>query len=148
MVFFRRGVTYLKSRGLSRKKTFLPCDRVNEVVMYAVSWYKACCTSTNSAEFVTMKISVSDVEYVARLARLELSEEEKCLFAGQMGAILGYVEKLKELNTDGILPTSHAVPMENAFREDVACPSIGIEKALANAPDRAESFYRVPKVIE
>jgi len=95
-----------------------------------------------------MNISVADVEHVARLARLELSDEEKNLFAGQMGAILGYVEKLKELNTDGILPTSHAVPMENAFREDVACPSIGIEKALANAPDRTGSFYRVPRVIE
>ena len=95
-----------------------------------------------------MKISIADVEHVARLARLELSEEEKSLFAGQMGAILGYVEKLKELNTDGILPTSHAVPMENAFREDAVRPSIGIERGLANAPDRVGSFYRVPKVIE
>jgi aspartyl-tRNA(Asn)/glutamyl-tRNA(Gln) amidotransferase subunit C len=95
-----------------------------------------------------MIISVADVEKVARLARLELSEEEKSLFAGQMAAILGYVDKLKELNTDGILPTSHAVPMENAFREDVARPAIGVEQALANAPDRVESFYRVPKVIE
>ena len=58
------------------------------------------------------------------------------------------MEKLKELDTEGILPTSHAVPMENAFREDAARPSIGVEKALANAPDRVESFYRVPKVIE
>ena len=95
-----------------------------------------------------MKISIADVEHVARLARLELSEEEKSLFDGQMGAILGYVEKLKELNTDGILPTSHAVPMENAFREDAVRPSIGIERALVNAPDRVGSFYRVPKVIE
>lgn len=95
-----------------------------------------------------MKITVADVEHVARLARLELCQEEKALFAGQMGAILGYVEKLKELSTEGVVPTSHAVPMENAFREDVVCPSIGIEKALANAPDRVESFYRVPKVIE
>jgi aspartyl-tRNA(Asn)/glutamyl-tRNA(Gln) amidotransferase subunit C len=95
-----------------------------------------------------MKISISDVEHVARLARLELNQEEKQLFAGQMDAILGYVDKLKELNTDGILPTSHAVPMENAFREDMAQPAIGVEKALANAPDRVESFYRVPKVIE
>ena len=95
-----------------------------------------------------MKITVADVEHVARLARVELNEEEKTLFAGQMDAILGYVEKLKELDTDGILPTSHAVPMENAFREDRAEPSIGIEKALANAPDRVESFYRVPTVIE
>jgi aspartyl-tRNA(Asn)/glutamyl-tRNA(Gln) amidotransferase subunit C len=95
-----------------------------------------------------MDISVADVEYVARLARLELTSDEKKLFASQMGAILGYVEKLKELNTEGILPTSHAVPMENSFREDVTCLSIGIEKALANAPDRVASFYRVPKVIE
>jgi len=95
-----------------------------------------------------MKISIADVEHVARLARLELDEGEKRLFAGQMDAILGYVEKLKELNTDAILPTSHAVPMENSFREDQAQPAIGVEKALANAPDRVESFYRVPKVIE
>jgi aspartyl-tRNA(Asn)/glutamyl-tRNA(Gln) amidotransferase subunit C len=99
-------------------------------------------------EFVTMNITIADVENVARLARLELDTAEKELFAGQMGAILGYVEKLKELNTDGILPTSHAVPMENAFREDVACPAIGTESALSNAPDRVESFFRVPKVIE
>ena len=95
-----------------------------------------------------MKISVTDVEHVARLARLELSTEEKALFAGQMDAILGYVEKLKELHTDDILPTSHAVPMENAFRDDQARQAIGVEKAMANAPDRVESFYRVPKVIE
>lgn len=95
-----------------------------------------------------MKISIADVEHVARLARLELDDDEKRLFAGQMDAILGYVEKLKELNTDGILPTSHAVPMENSFREDLSQPAIGVEKALANAPDRVESFYRVPKVIE
>jgi len=95
-----------------------------------------------------MNISVAEVEHVARLARLELSDEEKSLFAVQMGAILGYVDTLKELDTEGILPTSHAVPMENSFREDVACPAIGIESALANAPDRVESFFRVPKVIE
>lgn len=95
-----------------------------------------------------MKISVADVEYVAALARLELGSEEKQLFAGQMDAILGYVDKLGQLDTDGIVPTSHAVPMENAFREDIVTPSIGPDRALANAPDRAGSFYRVPKVIE
>lgn len=95
-----------------------------------------------------MKITVADVGYVAALARLELSNDEQQLFAGQMDAILGYVEKLKELDTDGIVPTSHAVPMENSFRDDTVCNSLGVAKALANAPDRAESFYRVPKVIE
>ncbi len=95
-----------------------------------------------------MNITVADVEHVARLARLELDPDEKSLFAGQMDAILGYVEKLKGVNTDGIVPTSHAVPMENAFREDLTRPSFSIDKALANAPDRVESFFRVPKVIE
>ncbi len=95
-----------------------------------------------------MKITVADVEHVARLARLELTAAEKELFAGQMGSILGYVDTLKSVDTDGVVPTSHAVPMENAFREDVVRPSIGVEKALANAPNRSGSFYAVPKVIE
>jgi aspartyl-tRNA(Asn)/glutamyl-tRNA(Gln) amidotransferase subunit C len=101
-----------------------------------------------TAEHSDMKITVADVEYVARLARLELSTAETNLFAGQMDAILGYAEKLNELDTTDIRPTSHAVPMENAFREDAVLSSIGVGKALANAPDRVESFYRVPKVIE
>ena len=95
-----------------------------------------------------MKITVADVEHVARLARLELTLGEKELFAGQMGAILGYVEKLNGVNTEGIVPTSHAVPMENSFREDIAKSSIGLDKALANAPERSGSFFAVPKVIE
>lgn len=95
-----------------------------------------------------MKITVANVEHVARLARLELTHDEKELFAGQMDAILGYVDKLKGLNTEGIVPTSHAVPMENAFRDDIVQPSIGLEKALANAPQSAGTFFAVPKVIE
>lgn len=95
-----------------------------------------------------MKLTLADVENVARLARLELTDDEKKLFAGQMDSIIGYVEKLKELDTDGVLPTSHAVPMENAFREDTVTPSITLEKALGNAPRRAESFFVVPNVIE
>jgi aspartyl-tRNA(Asn)/glutamyl-tRNA(Gln) amidotransferase subunit C len=96
----------------------------------------------------TMQISVRDVEHIARLARLELTPDEKELFAGQMGVILGYVEKLKELDTDDIEPTSHAIPMENVFREDIVQPSIGLEKALANAPERTGAFFSVPRVIE
>ncbi len=95
-----------------------------------------------------MKITVRDVEHVARLARLELTPEETGTFAGQMSDILAYVEKLNELDTQGIIPTSHAVPMENAFRDDVARPGIGIEAALANAPDEVGRFFRVPRVIE
>ena len=95
-----------------------------------------------------MKITRVEVEHVARLARLDLSEPELDTFTVQMDAILAYVEKLNALDTEGIIPTSHAVPMENAFREDVVRPSIGIDNALANAPARVESFFAVPKVIE
>ncbi len=95
-----------------------------------------------------MKITKAEVEHVALLARLELTEEEAETFTGQMDAILAYVDKLNELDTDGIVPTAHAVPMENAFRPDEVTPSIGVGNALANAPKRAESFFRVPKVIE
>ncbi len=95
-----------------------------------------------------MKITRQEVEHVARLARLDLTEDEKEAFTGQMNAILAYVEKLNELETGNITPTSHAVPMDNAFRDDLVTSSIGLEAALSNAPDRAESFFRVPKVIE
>lgn len=95
-----------------------------------------------------MKISRSEVEHVAKLARLQLTGEEQEMFTGQMDAILAYVEKLNELDTDGIIPTAHAVPMENAFRPDEVSPPIGADYALGNAPERLDNFFRVPKVIE
>jgi aspartyl-tRNA(Asn)/glutamyl-tRNA(Gln) amidotransferase subunit C len=95
-----------------------------------------------------MKINRPQVEQVARLARLALEEEELDVLTGQMDAILGYVEKLNALNTDGIVPTAHAVPMENAFRADEIKPSIGVEKALRNAPAAGNGCFKVPRVIE
>ncbi len=95
-----------------------------------------------------MSINQHEIEHVAKLARLTLRDDEKQLFTGQMEAILAYVETLNELNTDGISPTSHAVPMENAFRADCVTPSIGHDRALANAPDKNETYFRVPPVIE
>jgi len=95
-----------------------------------------------------MKITRPEVEHVARLARLALEDGELDALTGQMDAILGYVTKLEELDTEGIVPTAHAVPMENAFRDDRVKPSIGIEGALLNAPDGADGCFRVPKVIE
>lgn len=95
-----------------------------------------------------MKITRDQVGHVAKLARLALPEEELTALTGQMDAILGYVEKLNELETSGIVPTAHAVPMENAFRADEVKPSIGLEKALLNAPAPVDGCFRVPKVIE
>jgi len=95
-----------------------------------------------------MKITENDVEHVARLARLQLSPDDLTVMTQQMDAMLGYVEKLNELNTDDVEPMAHAVPMSNAFRDDKIEPSIGIERALQNAPEADESCFRVPKVIE
>jgi len=95
-----------------------------------------------------MKITRLEVEQVARLSRLALEEAELAALTGQLDAILGYVDQLNELNTDGILPTAHAVPMENAFRPDQIAPALGAERALSNAPDAGHGCFRVPKVIE
>ena len=95
-----------------------------------------------------MKIARQEVEHVAVLARLALNEAELDQLTGEMNQLLGYVDKLNELDTDGIIPTAHAVPVENAFREDVIRPSIGLEKALMNAPEAANNCFRVPKIIE
>ena len=95
-----------------------------------------------------MKITRAQVEHVARLARLALTDAELDALTGEMDAILGYVETLNSLDTDHIVPTSHAVPMENAFRDDVVRPSLGTEKAVRNAPAAAGGCFVVPKVIE
>jgi aspartyl-tRNA(Asn)/glutamyl-tRNA(Gln) amidotransferase subunit C len=95
-----------------------------------------------------MKITRAEVEKVARLSRLTFSEQELVTLTGQMDAILGHVEQLNELDTDGIMPMAQAVPLENAFRADVVTPSLGTEQALKNAPQPSDGCYLVPKVIE
>jgi aspartyl-tRNA(Asn)/glutamyl-tRNA(Gln) amidotransferase subunit C len=98
-----------------------------------------------------MKITRKEVEYVAHLARLELSPEEAEQFTGQLGQILDYFDKLKELDTAAIEPTSHAVAGRggaNAFREDEVKESYDQDTALQNAPARQDGFFRVPKIIE
>ncbi len=92
-----------------------------------------------------MKISI---EHVANLARLSLSEGEKELFGRQLDSILSYMDKLNELDTKGVEPTSHVIAIRNVTREDAVVLSLDREDALANAPDRTEKFYRVPKIIE
>lgn len=92
-----------------------------------------------------MKISI---EHIAHLARLSLSEKEKELFGGQLEGILNYMEKLNELDTKDIEPTSHVIAINNITRDDVPTPSLAREEALLNAPDKTDKFYRVPKIIE
>lgn len=95
-----------------------------------------------------MSITIKDVEHVAKLARLDLTEAEKNQFTNQLNAILKYADKLTELNTDGIAPTSHAMEIFNIVREDVTAQSLPIEKVLRNAPDEDENQFKVPAVIE
>lgn len=95
-----------------------------------------------------MRIDKTQVEHIARLARLAISEEEKELFGAQLSKILEYIEKLNELDTSQVEPTSHVVALTNVMREDVSAPCLPREEALQNAPDKADGFYRVPRIIE
>ncbi|WP_308636059.1 Asp-tRNA(Asn)/Glu-tRNA(Gln) amidotransferase subunit GatC [Paenibacillus silvisoli] len=95
-----------------------------------------------------MSITIKDVEHVANLARLELSEQEKEQFTGQLNAILKYAEKLNELQTDDVEPTSHVLPVHNVMREDVVRESVSNETALRNAPDEEDGQFKVPAVLE
>jgi len=94
------------------------------------------------------KISAEDVEHVARLARLDLSAVEKERMGRELDGILTYIDKLRALDTTGVEPTSHAVPVTNVMRDDEPCPSLPQSDALANAPDRQGDLFRVPKIIE
>src|SRR5437773_3201140 len=94
------------------------------------------------------KITLAEVEQVARLARLSLTSEEKERMRRELDAILGYIDKLRALDTEGVEPTSHAVPMTNVMRDDDPRPSLPLADMLANAPDPHGDFFRVPKIIE
>jgi aspartyl-tRNA(Asn)/glutamyl-tRNA(Gln) amidotransferase subunit C len=89
-----------------------------------------------------------DIEKVARLARLELSEEERETFGNQMEQILTYMEQLNRLDTTGVEPTSHAIPIHNVFREDEVKPSFPQEEVLGIAPDEEDGHFKVPRIIE
>lgn len=95
-----------------------------------------------------MPLTREEVEHVALLARLELSDEEKERFTEQLNAILGYFEQLRAIDTEGVAPTSHVVPLRNVFREDEVKESLPVEEALANAPSRLAETFRVPRIVE
>ena len=94
------------------------------------------------------KITMRDVEHVARLSRLALTDQEKERMRRELDGILSYIDKLRALDTADVPPTSHAVPMTNVMREDEPRPSLSQDEMLANAPERSGEFFRVPKIIE
>jgi aspartyl-tRNA(Asn)/glutamyl-tRNA(Gln) amidotransferase subunit C len=94
-----------------------------------------------------MAISRQDVEKVAVLARLRLSDEEIARMTDELGQIVGYVDQLSEVNTDGVEPMAHAIEINNVFKSDEVAPSLPREEALANAPHHDEKGYLVPAVL-
>lgn len=97
-----------------------------------------------------MAITKKDVEHVARLARLALTEEEKDRYTAQLGSILTYIEKLNQLDTSNVAPTTHVLPVANVWRDDKAQPNVltSTDEILQNAPEREGPFFKVKKVIE
>lgn len=94
------------------------------------------------------KIDQVQVRKVAKLARLQLSDEEVAEFTGQLSAVIEYVEKMNELDTADVEPLAHSLPVSNVFRDDVVKESLGTEKVLANAPQRDGDFFKVPKILD
>jgi len=95
-----------------------------------------------------MKISIETVDYVAGLARLNLNEEQRIKMLDDLDKILGYVDKLNELDTSGIEPTAHILPIFNVFREDVSGPSFEREEILKNAPISEDGCFKVPQIVD
>jgi aspartyl-tRNA(Asn)/glutamyl-tRNA(Gln) amidotransferase subunit C len=89
-----------------------------------------------------------DVKYVAHLARVGLTAEEEAKLGAQLGQILHFIEKLNEVDVSKVEPTSHAAPLFNVVREDVARASLPNEEALRNAPAKANGLFLVPKIVE
>ena len=97
---------------------------------------------------MAQKIDAEQVRKVAKLARLALSDAEVEEFTGQLGAILEYVEKMNELDTETVEPLAHCLPISSVFRADEVRESLGVDRTLANAPQWDGSFFKVPKILE
>ncbi|MGL4421247.1 MAG: Asp-tRNA(Asn)/Glu-tRNA(Gln) amidotransferase subunit GatC [Gemmataceae bacterium] len=95
-----------------------------------------------------MALTLEQVRKVAQLARLELSEPDLAQMQQQLSAILEYVDQLGELNTDGVEPMAHPLPVQNVFRDDVPTGSLPVDAALQNAPNRLADYFGVPAVFD
>lgn len=92
-------------------------------------------------------ITIDEVRHVAKLARLDLTEDELTRMTRQLEPILGYVAKISQLNVDNVQPMAHALPLHNVLREDVIEPPLPLEKVLQNAPEVDGAFFAVPKIL-
>jgi aspartyl-tRNA(Asn)/glutamyl-tRNA(Gln) amidotransferase subunit C len=94
------------------------------------------------------RISPADVAHVARLARLEVTDEEQERFAEQLGAVLAHAADVEALDTAGVPPTAHPLPLLNVVREDVVTPSLDRDEVLAQAPEAESGRFRVPRIMD
>lgn len=92
-------------------------------------------------------INKSDVDHIALLGRLELTDEEKETYTRQLNSILEHFKSLQRLDTENVPPTAHVLPLQNVFREDWVGQHLPREEAIANCPDRDEDYFKVPKII-
>jgi len=95
-----------------------------------------------------MKVTRATIQHVANLARLNLTQDEMDRLTSEMENIISYVDKLNELDTTGVKPMEHVIPIRNVFREDRVEPSYDREKILANAPSQGNGCFKVPKIVE
>lgn len=100
-----------------------------------------------TAETKKQVITISEVEYVALLSRLELSEAEKKIYVNQLNDILTYIQMLNEMDTKNVVPTAHVLPLCNVFRSDEVGQHMPVEEVLANAPKKEEQFFKVPRIV-
>ena len=95
-----------------------------------------------------MSLELADVRKVAKLSRLEVSDADLTTMAAQLNRILDYVDALQEVDTEGVEPLAHPLPLQNVFRDDTPTPSLSVAEALANAPSRQGSLFGVPAVFD
>jgi aspartyl-tRNA(Asn)/glutamyl-tRNA(Gln) amidotransferase subunit C len=94
-----------------------------------------------------MAITLDEVEYVARLSKLEIEEDKKQQIAAAFSDILDYMQQLQEVDISNVAPTTHVLPLENVYREDKLLPCLSREQALGLAPERVEGFFKVPRIL-
>ena len=140
---FFRNCPYGKASALHNQKSPPPQKSKSQIALHKnllLFWARG-------GKFKRMRIPIKEVEYIARLARLRLTEEEKEKYSIQLGKILEYVQQLNELDLEDVPPTSHVVPLKSVFRKDVVRESLPQGEALRNAPQKERGYFKVPKVL-
>jgi len=138
-----------KNIGISENLPSLSCGRSPRPIRSAPPTKTSLALTLSARHLLAVMAGAGmDIKYVAHLARIALSPEEEEKLAAQLGNILGYIEKLNQLDVTNVEPTAHAIPLVNVSRPDEIHPSLSSEDALSNAPAKANGLFLVPKIVE